>query len=132
VPMVSLAKVLVTFAMTVPLEKVHPLQAGIFRLKTPSERRPGLPREAAWVFWPRYAWDMLSKHVVMAGVIGRLFLTKLAIDRDPYARSYMDQALTAVDDEDDATLDLLTKTTGAAAALAHIKKVATLTSAGRV
>jgi radical SAM superfamily enzyme YgiQ (UPF0313 family) len=132
VPMVSLAKVLVTFAMTVPLEKVHPLQAGIFRLKTPSERRPGLPREAPWVFWPRYAWDMLSKHVVMAGVIGRLFLTKLAIDRDPYARSYMDQALTAVDDEDDATLDLLTKTTGAAAALAHIKKVATLTSAGRV
>jgi hypothetical protein len=132
VPMVSLAKVLVTFAMTVSLEKVHPLQAGIFRLKTPSERRPGLPREAPWVFWPRYAWDMLSKHVLMAGVIGRLFLTKLAIDRNPDARSYMDQALTAVDDEDDATLDLLTKTTGAAAALAHIKKVATLTSAGRV
>jgi radical SAM superfamily enzyme YgiQ (UPF0313 family) len=132
VPMVSLAKVLVTFALTVSLEKVHPLQAGIFRLKTPSERRPGLPREAPWIFWPRYAWDMLSKHVVMAGVIGRLFLTKLAIDRDPFARSYVDQALTAVDDEDDAKLDLLTKTTGAAAALAHIKKVATLTSAARV
>jgi hypothetical protein len=130
--MVSLAKVLVTFALTVPLEKVHPLQAGIFRLKTPSERRPGLPREKAWVFWPRYVWDMLSKHAVMAGVIGRLFMVKFAIDRDPHARNYMDEALTPVDDEGDATLDLLTKTTGAAAALAHIKKVATLTSAGRV
>src|SRR5271166_2622294 len=46
VPMGSLLKVLVTFAMTVRLEKVHPLQAGIFRLKRPSERRPGLPRES--------------------------------------------------------------------------------------
>ena len=131
VPMTSLVKVLVTFATTVALEQVHPLQAGIFRLKTPSERRPGLPKEAPWVFWPRYAWDMLSKHVVLAGVIGRLFLMKLAIDRDPHARNYMDQALTAVDDEDDATLDLLTKTTGASAAIAHVKKVAALTGAGR-
>jgi radical SAM family protein len=131
VPMVSLVKVLVTFATTVALEHVHPLQAGIFRLKTPSERRPGLPREALWVFWPRYAWDMLTKHVVLAGVIGRLFLMKLAIDRDPNARNYMDQALTAVDDEDDATLDLMTKTTGASAAVAHVRKVAALTGASR-
>jgi hypothetical protein len=127
-PMMSLATVLLTFALTVPLEKVHPLQAGIFRLKTPSERRPGLPREKAWI--SRYVWDMLSKHAAAAGVIGRLFMMKLAIDRDPHARSYTDQALTPVDDEDDATLDLLTKTTGAAAAIAHIKKLATLTSAG--
>jgi hypothetical protein len=33
--------------------------------------------------------------------------------------------------EQDVTLDLLTKTTGAAAAVAHIKKVAALTGAGR-
>jgi radical SAM superfamily enzyme YgiQ (UPF0313 family) len=131
VPMASLVKVLVTFAMTVPLEKVHPLQAGLFRLKTPSERRPGLAREAAWVFWPRYVWDLLSKHVIMAGVIGRLVVMKLAIDRDPDARSYMDEALTPVNEEGDATLDLMTKTTGAAAAVAHIKKVAALTGTGR-
>jgi radical SAM superfamily enzyme YgiQ (UPF0313 family) len=131
VPMASLVKVLVTFATTVPLEKVHPLQAGLFRLKTPSERRPGLPREAPFVFWPRYVWDFLSKHVIMAGLIGRLVAMKLAIDRDPEARNYMDEALTPVNDEEDAGLDLLTKTTGAAAAVAHIKKVAALTGAGR-
>jgi hypothetical protein len=132
VPMGSLVKVLVTFAMTVRLEKVHPLQAGIFRLKRPSERRPGLPRESGWVFWPRYAWDVLYKHAVLAGTIGRLVKTKLAIDRDPKARHYMDEALTPVHDDGDATLDLMTKTTGATAALAHIKKVAMLTAAGRV
>jgi radical SAM superfamily enzyme YgiQ (UPF0313 family) len=132
VPLGSLLKVLVTFAMTVPLEKVHPLQAGIFRLKRPSERRPGLPRESALVFWPRYLWDTLRKHAVLAGTIGRLVLTKLAIDRDPHAKSYMDEALTPVHDDGDVRLDLLTKTTGATAALAHIKKVALLTAAGRV
>jgi radical SAM superfamily enzyme YgiQ (UPF0313 family) len=131
VPMGSLVKVLVTFAMMVPLEKVHPLQAGIFRLKRPSERRPGLPRESALVFWPRYFWDTLRKYAVLADTIARLVLTKLAIDRDPHAKSYMDEALAPVHEDGDVRLDLLTKTTGATAALAHIRKVALLTAAGR-
>ncbi len=130
VPMTSLVKVLVTFATTVPLEKVHPLQAGIFRLKTPAERRPELPRETALAFWPRYAWEMLTKHLVLAGMIVRLVAMKFAIDRDPNAKRYMDQALTPVDGEDDASLDLLTKTTGATAAVAHIHRVAQLTKVG--
>jgi hypothetical protein len=88
--------------------------------------------EAAWVFWPRYIWDLLSKHVILAGVIGRLVAMKFAIERDPGARSYMDQALTPVNEKGDAILDLLTKTTGAAAAVAHIKKVAALTGTGNV
>ena len=36
----------------------------------------------------------------------------------------MDQALTPVRDDDEETLDLLTKTAGAKAAIAHLKKVA--------
>ncbi len=131
VPMASLVKVLVTFSMMVPLEKVHPLQAGILRLKHPSERRPGLPRESAFVFWPRQVWDTLRKHAVLAGTIARLVLAKLAIERDPRARNYMDEALTPVHDDGDVRLDLLTKTTGATAAVAHIRKVALLTAAGR-
>ena len=39
----------------------------------------------------------------------------------------MDQALTPVSDNEDATFDLLTKTTGALAAVAHVKKVGELT-----
>jgi radical SAM superfamily enzyme YgiQ (UPF0313 family) len=132
VPMASLVKVLVTFATSVPLEKVHPLQAGMFRLKTRAERRPGLPRETPLVFWPRYVWEMLTKHVVLADLIVRLVAMKLAIDRDANAKSYMDQALTPVDGEDDETLDLLTKTTGATAAVAHINRVAMLTRVGSV
>jgi radical SAM superfamily enzyme YgiQ (UPF0313 family) len=130
-PMGSLVKLLFTFSTTDRLEKIHPLQSGIFRLKHPSERRPGLPRESSWVFWPRFVWESFSKHAIMAGTIGRLLLWKMAIARDPNARAYMDQALTPVHDDEDVTLDLLTKTSGARAAVAHIKKVAELTDAGR-
>ena len=64
VPLASLVKVLVSFATTVPLENVHPLQSGILRLKHPSERRPGLPREAPCIFWPRFVAETVVKHRV--------------------------------------------------------------------
>jgi radical SAM superfamily enzyme YgiQ (UPF0313 family) len=127
----SLIKVLVNFATAVWLENVHPLQGGILRLKHPSERRPGLPRERAFIFWPRFVWQTLSKHVVIIGMITRLFLLKLLITRDPAARTYTDIALTPVND-DDVTLNLLTSTTGAHAAIAHLKKVAALTDSARL
>ena len=131
VPMGSLVKVLVTFATTVRLENVHPLQSGVLRLKRPSERRPGLPRENPWIFWSRSAWETLSKHAILAGAIVRLLLTAIAISHAPAARRYMDQATTPVGDDEDETLDLFTKTTGGDAAVAHIRKVARLTGAGQ-
>jgi hypothetical protein len=131
VPMHSLIKVLVTFATAVRLENMHPLQTGILRLKHPSERRPGLPRESAWIFWPRFVWETFYKHAILTGTIGRLLLLRMNIARDPDARTYTDQALTPVRDDEDLTLDLLTKTTGARAAVAHIKKVAEMTGGSR-
>jgi hypothetical protein len=125
-PLVSLVKLLFTFATTDRVEKVHPLQSGIIRLKRRSERRPGLPRESRWAFWPRFAWETFYKHAIMAGTIGRLLVWKMAIAHDPAASTYMDQALTPVRD-DDETLDLFTKTGGAAAAIAHVRKIAALT-----
>jgi Radical SAM superfamily len=131
IPMGSFVKVLVTFATMVRLENVHPLQAGILRLKHPSERRPGLPRERPWIFWPRFVWETLNRHAILVGMIGQLFLLKMAIARDPDAPAYTDQALTPVREDEDVTLDLLTKTTGARAAIAHVKKIAELTGSGR-
>ena len=124
-PMFNLAKYVLTFSTTDPLEGVHPLQGGILRLKHPSERRPGLPRERAIVFWPRFIWDTMRKHAILAREMLRLLRLVRAIKRDPAARSYTDLALTAGDD--DESLDLLTKTTGVQAALAHAKRVADLT-----
>jgi radical SAM superfamily enzyme len=131
VPMGNLAKYLLTFSTTDRLENVHPLQGGILRLKHPSERRPGLARESAWTFWPRFGWETLRKHMILAGTFGRLIIWTMVISNASDKRDYMDQALTQVAEDEDETLDLLTKTTGGRAAVAHIKKVAELTGAGR-
>jgi radical SAM superfamily enzyme YgiQ (UPF0313 family) len=127
VPIGNLAKYLVTFSTTDRLENVHPLQGGILRLKHPSERRPGLSRENPWFFWPRYGRETIVKHAILMGAIVRLLIWQTAIMYSPRARNYMDRALTPVSDDGDETLDLLTKTTGALAAVAHVKKIAELT-----
>jgi hypothetical protein len=64
---------------------------------------------------------------MLAGAIGRLLVWKMVIARDRDARAYTDRALTPVRDDEDETLDLLTKTTGARSAVAHVKKIAGLT-----
>ncbi|MBX5158920.1 MULTISPECIES: radical SAM protein [unclassified Rhizobium] len=127
VPLARLVKVLVSFATTVPLENVHPLQSGLLRLKTPAERRPDLPRENPLVFWPRFAWETFRKHASLAGTIIGLTISAFLISRDAKSKTYMDQALTPVADDEEETLSLFTKTAGGTAAVNHIRKVAELT-----
>ncbi|MBP2446107.1 B12-binding domain-containing radical SAM protein [Rhizobium leguminosarum] len=127
VPLARLVKVLVSFATTVPLENVHPLQSGLLRLKTPAERRPELPRENPLVFWPRFAWETFRKHASLAGTIIGLSISAFLISREAKSKTYMDQALTPVADDEEETLSLFTKTAGGTAAVNHIRKVAELT-----
>jgi Radical SAM superfamily len=129
VPLLNLAKYLLTFSTTDRLEQVHPLQGGILRLKHPSERRLGLPQESAWIFWPRFLGGTIKKQAILAGTTAWLLVWVFAIARDPNARSYKDLALMPVGDDDDEKFDLVTKTTGGRTAAAHIKKVAALTGA---
>jgi hypothetical protein len=128
VPASSLIKLLVNFATTVRLENVHPLQGGLLRLRHPSERRPGLPLEGA-MFWTRLALEALRKHWVIARLAARLIALNIAIRRDPTARAYTDVALTPIAEDGDDSLDLFNKTTGAAAAVAHLRRVARITAA---
>jgi hypothetical protein len=131
VPVASLVKVLVAFATTVRLENVHPLQGGLVRLKRPSERRPEMAREHPLLFWPRFAAETSVKHLRLGWAILRLTAAALWITRDPATRRYRDRALTPVTDDSDEALDLFTKTAGGHASVAHTKKVAQLTGAGR-
>jgi Radical SAM superfamily len=126
-PVNSVLKLLVRFSTSVAIEGVHPLQSGLFRGKHPTERRPGVPAVSPWLFWPHYALETAWKTVAMLFAIGRMMAWKWAIEREPDLRKYMDQALTPVRDEDEQTLELLTKTAGAKAAVDHLKKVHDLT-----
>ncbi len=129
IPLLSFIKVLVQFTTMMQVEKVHPLQSGLFRLKHLEERRPGLPAESPLVFYPRFLWSLLANNLKLVGTIIWMFRLKRRIERDPARHRYMDQALTPVQDDDEDTLDLLTKTTGAKAAIAHQKRIDALTHA---
>ncbi|HEY2885482.1 MAG TPA: radical SAM protein [Rhizomicrobium sp.] len=127
VPMKSLVKLLVTFSSTVRLEDVHPLQGGLLRLRHPSERRPTRAPESMLAFWPRLVWNAIKVHASLGRLIVELLLVMRAIARDPDALNYMDQALMPVGDDNDESFHLMTMTTGASAAVAHVKKIAQLT-----
>ena len=122
VPLSSLVKLLARFAIAVHVEKVHPLQDGILRMKHPSERRPGLAPVNPYSFWPQFVLETLRKHTIAIGTLIKLARIMRSIQSDPDAGSYMDQALMPVHDADEM-LDLLTKTSGARAAVAHLKRV---------
>ena len=79
-----------------------------------------------WAFYTDHISRTIANNLKLVGTIVWILGLKRRIERDPLSRSYIDVALTPVVD-DDATLDLLTKTSGAKAAIAHIKKVAALT-----
>ncbi|WP_026613687.1 B12-binding domain-containing radical SAM protein [Ensifer aridi] len=129
VPLGSLVKLLVSFRTMVPLENVHPLQSGLLRLKRPSERRPGMKRAHPLIFWPRFVWETVRKHVALAGTIMRVAAAAYRISRDPASKLYVDQALTPVGAAEEETLDLFTKTAGGTAAVAHVRRMAVLTHA---
>lgn len=118
----SLVKLLVIFKTSVSLDGVHPLQGGLLRLKHPSERRPSLPRENPFIFWPRFAWETLRKHVFFAIAIIALLPSAFALSRNPAARNYMDQALTPTSEEEYDTLALFTQNDAAQTAVARSKK----------
>ena len=78
------------------LEKVHPLQGGLFRLKHRKDRRPSLPLENPLIFYPRHLWDTAQKY-------SRFWLMKRRYDKilarvlqDPARAEYMDISITPV------------------------------------
>jgi hypothetical protein len=128
VPLRSLAKALIQFSSQMQLENIHPLQSGLFRMKHPDERRPGLPRESAWTLYPRHLRDLIVRNARYIQTILSIQMMRWQIERDPNKHLYIDQALMPVHDEtEEKTFDYLTKTDGAKAAIDHLKKVAELT-----
>jgi Radical SAM superfamily len=127
VPVGSLAKALIQFSWQMQLEKIHPLQSGLFRMRHPAERRPGLPKERPWVVYLRLLRDLLVRNIELAGTIWWIQRLRRRIERDPDRLNYRDQALSPVDNREEEIFDYLTKTDGAKGAIEHLKKVAKLT-----
>jgi hypothetical protein len=128
-PLSHLASYLMAFASMVPVENTHPLQGGIFRLKYRRDRRPGLPIEPIWSFYPKAVWEQISKHHKLLKMWLMINSTKKRVRYDPNRHLYTDQALAAVTEEETESLELFTHTDDARHAVAHARKVADLTRA---
>ena len=84
------------FSSCVTVEDVHPLQGGSVRLKHRRERRPGLPIEPIWSFYPRFSLgERCEEHAALrALVLART--VRRRIKREQTLAPYTDQALTPV------------------------------------
>ncbi len=106
---------LIWFYGCVTIEKIHPLEGGYLRRKVRRDRRPGLPIENPLIFYTKYALGLLGKHLAIARIVWRMGAVRRAIKRDPKARFYRDQALTAVSDAELDDLEMFNVTASARA-----------------
>jgi len=113
---------LMWFYGCVMIEKIHPLEGGYLRRKVRRDRRPGLKIENPLVFYPKYVFDLIAKHLAIARVVWKMGAVRRAIKRDPDARKYMDEALTPVTDADLDDLEMFNVTTSARAAADKAKR----------
>ncbi|MFZ3358749.1 MAG: radical SAM protein, partial [Xanthobacteraceae bacterium] len=121
-----LAQIILWFAQSLAIEKVHPLQGGFVRLKNRHERRPELPLESIWRFYPRLAAEFLVKHAriaVSAWSIFRIYRHVAADAQMPYS----DQAMLPVTEDETQTLELFTHNKSAREAVDHARKIKILT-----
>ena len=109
------------------LEGVHPYQGGYFRRMYRKDRRPGLPIESQFVFYPRYISSQIGKHFKLLKAVWRYrnFVNKLK--KDPNKRNYMDLALTPVVDDEFDSFEMFSATAAAKTAVSKIRKTETRT-----
>ena len=94
------------FGGAIHIEKVHPLEAGLFRYKFRRDRRPGFAIEPRWKFYPKYFFESIAKLGRWFSIYAGLRLIYMRAKRDPKKYEYMDTALTPVTDHDADELEL--------------------------
>jgi radical SAM superfamily enzyme YgiQ (UPF0313 family) len=104
---------LFAFHAPVVYERMHPLEGGLIRRKVRRDRRLGFPIENPLVFYPRLAWEHLTKY---SGAFAmhrryRRILAEVMADANP--DDYSDTAMSPVTEAEEQTLDLFTVTVSA-------------------
>jgi radical SAM superfamily enzyme YgiQ (UPF0313 family) len=120
----SLMPVLFWFKNAVPVEGLHPLQWGIFRIKHRRDRRSALPIENPITFYARYAAEVVRKATVLGKSWWALKQIVKKIEADPHAMAYKDEALTPVADEEAEHMALYSQNEAARIAVERERRVA--------
>ena len=99
---------LLWFHFCIVYEKIDPLQGGYLRRKYRQDRRPTLPIESPFVFYPRFVAGLVRKHFKMAQLAWRFHWFKKRLEKDPAGRNYTDVALTPDSADVSEVLEVLT------------------------
>ena len=126
-PISNLAGWVMAFSSGFPIERLHPLQAGVCRIKRRTDRRPGLPLEPVWAFYPKYLLEMARKLRAYLQRWQYINTIRRRVKNDPNRHAYTDRALTPVTAEDVEVRELFTHNEAARAAVRHARKIAALT-----
>lgn len=118
----NIMMLMLLFKGSVKIEGVHPLEAGFIRRKSRRDRRPGLPIEPAWRFYPAYALETVVKHMKWLRILASVYPEYRRLKRDPNRREYSDLAIAPIQASDLEGLDLISQTRGGAAALTKMRK----------
>lgn len=118
----SIMSSLLWFNTMIPLEGLHPLEGGMFRLKFRRDRRSGLPIESAFVFYPRYLNEIAVKARGYWSVYRRFKAIKREVATAPDRWSYSDIAIAPLRENELESLDLFHVTRGGEDALARRRR----------
>ena len=92
---------------SIALEGIHPLEAGMFRLKVRTMRRPGMPLENPLIFYPRRAWEIASLSLRWLNLVRRFFKILRRVQSHPQQPGKVDLAMVPVEEQKDEDLTLL-------------------------
>jgi hypothetical protein len=92
---------------SIALEGIHPLEAGMFRRKVRTMRRPTLPRENPFVFYPRRAWEILSLSVRWPLLVWKFFRILRRVQAQPQQPCDVDLAMVPAEEQHDDAFSLL-------------------------
>jgi radical SAM superfamily enzyme YgiQ (UPF0313 family) len=111
---------LLSFHAVPRIEKVHPLEGGLFRRKYRRDRRPGFAVESRLAFYPRYVRDMLTKHARFARMYWQHWRILRRVERDTHP--YSDIATTPVEEHEFEELQMYTTTPAARFAVDKLRR----------
>ena len=113
---------MVEFKLLYANEGVHTLEGGVVRRKRRKSRRPGLKREPALLFYPKFAAESVRKAWSYWRGFRRAKGLLKRIVEDPARRTYEDLATRPLDDNELKALDLFHETRGGEAAVAKMAR----------
>ncbi len=105
-PVVKLMFLLFCFYGCIMFEGIHPLEGGLVRWRGRQSRRPSMPVESAWTFYPKQIRIAVTRSWQWCSLAWKLNQLRRKVENDPSKLQYSDTSLLSFPDEQEDNLDL--------------------------